>query len=581
MNQQNIMRKLRFSVPVFLLTLSSFAPLDAQPVLIEEFVEASDLLCFPVYGDSSTYKYLPSRGRLSVDEEGLPEFSFLQYAIAKNEKAVSGSAITEASGGGLVHFLVLYDTPDDQVRKAERELRRKMKNPEIVLVGPVEIKYGTFHLISSLLKEEEGEVSGELIGSGIAPVFQNSKVAFSFMVSPLRSQLLLESFKMNTSDVSLTFDLVFSGLTSAFNGEIKVDWSQVQRSTYSSTSVDAIFYSSDVEKTFAELIQKGGITLTSYGEDSIASDLLTSSYDHLLKMMYDPVRPDSVPSEKSTGVIEEIFGSRGLLGGLFGGSEVYKKRTVKTSGITTVNINSRKLVDRHHFVTFNIDDMYENYGNDERIFRKVAIDDPTFQQREVLINLDGSIRDEFSKMISSVSVTLRKHHQNGDETIREVFLNKELLENWTGSTKMIYLNKGDLDRSEWLNYDYQINWQFIKDGNYITDWNTASSPVINLYTPYKYRQIDLMGDFKGLSKEGVLAISVDIEYPFFGKIKKDRLTIKPSDEAPDYQLEAILPIEQEKLNYRISWIFREGKRIQQEGVDEFGVIILDEIPGTE
>jgi hypothetical protein len=574
MKEVNQARKF-FTALVILLWL---LPAQGQPVLIEEMVEAADLLCFPVYGDSSRYKYLPSRGRLSVNDLGLPEFSFLQYAVERRSNDLTNTAITEASGGGLIHFLILYDTPDDQVRKAERELQRKLKNPELVLTGPVEISSGTFHLVSSLLIN--GKEEKELIGSGVAPVFQNSRIAFSFMVDPLRSQLLLESFKMSTPDVSITFDLAFNGLTSAFNGEISVDWAQVQSSEYSSSSVDAIFYSSDVEETFAELIQEGAITMTSYGDDSIASDLLTTSYDHLLKLMFNPVQPDSVPSEQTTGFLEEVFGRRGLLGGLFGGSNVYKKRTVKTSGKTTVRINTRKLVERHHFVTFNIGNLYEKYGDDKRIFRKVAIDDPTFQQREVLINLDGSIRNEFSKMISSVSVTLRKTHQNGEQSVREVFLNKQLLEEWSGSSKMIYLNKDDADRIKWLQYDYQVNWQFIKDGSYVTDWISASSPIINLFTPYTYRQIDFMGDLNTLRETGVIAIAVDISYPFFGKTKKERMTIKPGTEETSYQMEAILPNGMDKVDYRIAWIYKEGKRVQTEGQDEFGVIIIDEIPGA-
>jgi hypothetical protein len=578
MNQMKGLNQARTVFAVFILSLWMM-PVQSQPVLIEEMVEAADLLCFPVFGDSTRYKYLPSRGRLSVNDVGLPEFSFLQYAVERKSTELTNSAITEANGGGLIHFLILYDTPDDQVRKAERELQRKLKTPELILTGPVEISSGTFHLISSLLID--GKEEKELIGSGVAPVFQNSRIAFSFMVNPLKSQLLLESFKMSTPDVSITFDLVFSGLTSAFNGEIKVDWAQVQGSEYSSSSVDAIFYSSDVEETFAELIQEGAITMTSYGDDSIASDLLTTSYDHLLKMMFNPVRPDSVPSEQTTGFLEEVFGRRGLLGGLFGGSNVYKKRTVKTSGVTTVRINTRKLVDRHHFVTFNIGNLYEKYGDDKRIFRKVAIDDPTFQQREVLINLDGSIRDEFAKMVSSVSVTLRKTHQNGEQTVREVFLNKQILEEWTGSSKMIYLNKEDLDRTKWLEYDYQITWQFIKDGNYVTDWTTASSPIINLFTPYTYRQIDFLGDLNTLRETGVIAIAVDISYPFFGKTKKERMTIKPGTGETDYQMEAILPNGMDKVDYKLAWIYKEGKRVQAEGQDEFGVIIIDEIPESE
>lgn len=547
----------------------------SQPVLVEEFVEAEGLICFPVYGDSMVYKYLPSRGRLSTADD-LPEFSFLQYAMERSDAPATGSSITEANGGGLIHFLVLYDTPEDQVRKAERTLRRKLGRKELLLVGPVEINTGKFMLVSSLLVD--GKEQREMIGTGIAPVFQNSKVAFSFLVEPLKAKLLMESFKMATPDISITFDLEFSGLTSAYNGKLTVDWSQVQKAEYSNSSVDAIFYSSDVEKTFGSLIQNGAIKMESYGKDSIASDLLDVAYDRLLKLMFDPVQPDSIPAEKTRGMLEEIFGRRGLLGGLVGGSNVYKKRTVKTSGQTVVQINSRKLVPRHHLVTFNIGDLYKNFGDDKRVFRKVAIDDPTFQQREVLVNLDGTMKDEFENMISSVSVTMKKTHQNGEETIKEIFISKNVLESYKGDSKLIYLNKEDNDRTGWLNYDYSVNWQFKKDGGYSSGWITANSPIINLYAPYKYRPIDLIGDIGKLGEMGIVAVSVEITYPFFDRTKHDRITIRPGKEADDLRLEAILPLETEVVDYDVTWIFKEGRKVKQHGQDEYGVIIIDELP---
>ena len=564
------------ALPIIVFLCLAFAKAVAQPVLVEEFVEAAGLICFPVYGDTTVYKYLPARGRLATTEANLPEFSFLEYSMENKDAEVSGSAITEASGGGLLHFLVLYDTPEDQVKDAERELRRKLKRKSIMLAGPVEISSGKFILISSLLID--GKEEKEVLGMGTAPVFQNSKVAFSFLMEPLKAKLLMESFKMATPDISITFDLQFSGLTSSYNGQLVVDWSQVQESELSSSSVDAIFYSSDVEKTFGSLVQTGAIKMESYGKDSLASGLLEVAYDRLLKLMFDPVQPDSIPPGKTRGAIEEIFGRRGLLGGLIGGSEVYKKQTIKTSGKTVVQINSRKMVERHHLVTFNIGNLYKNYGDDKQIFRRVALDDPTYLQREVLVNLDGSIKDEFDDMISSVGITLRKKHQNGDETVKEIFVNKELLKEYTGNSKLIYLNKEDLKRTEWLNYDYLVNWQFKKDGNYVTEWQPSNSPVINLYAPYKYRKIDLMGDIKSLQENGVIAIAVEIEYPFFGKIKRDRVTIKTNKEDEDYSLDAILPLDTDKVNYKITWIYREGKKVELKNEDEYGVILIDEVP---
>jgi len=551
---------------------------SAQPILIDEMVQAGDLICFPVYGDSMQYRYLPSRGRLAVNDQNLPEFSFLQYAVERQNNDLTGSAITEADGGGLVHFLVLYDTPDSDVRRAQSALRRKLER-EVVLTGPVNFSEGNFLLVSSILRN--GKEEKELLGTGRAPVFENSKVAFSFLIPPRDAQLLMESFKMNTPDISITFDLLFEGLTHAYEGELIVDWSLVEKASYYSQSVDAIFYSRDVEEIFGSLVREGAISLRTVGKDSIADELMNIAYDRLLKMMFNPVRPEELPEEKTTGFLEDVFGRRGLLGGLFGGSEVYKKRTIKTSGKTVVNINTRKNAERHHLITFNIGNLYKEHGDNTSIFKKVAIDDPTFQQREILLNLDGSLSEEFEDMLSSVSVTMRKEHMNGEETLREVFLNKELFKEYDGYLKMIYLNKGDENREKWLDYKYQVSWQFKKGSQHTIPWKEAKTPVINLYTPYKYRNISLYGDHDLLKEQGVVAVNVEIEYPFFGQQKRERQKVMVGKTDKEYELEAVLPQEINEVDYTITWIFKNRAPVKQSGKDEYGVILIDEIPDNE
>ncbi len=550
-----------------------------QAVLIDEGIEAGDLICFPINQDSTLYRYLPSRGRLSTSSGNLPEFSFLQYAVANENKNVTGTSVTEADGGGLLHFLVLYDTPENQIRKAERELQRKLKKDDLILAGPVLFTEGNFLLISSILRM--GKEEKILLGSGRAPVFQNSKVAFSFLLDPLQAQLFMESFKMATPDISLMFDLKFSGLTRAYDGELIVDWSLVEKTSYKKESVDAIFYSSDVEETFGSLIKSGSIKLVTSGKDSLADILMQVAYDRLLDMMFEPARPEMLPSEDTGGFLDEVFGNRGILGSPIGGSNVYKKRTIRTSGKTVVNINTRKTVERNHMITFNIGDLYKKYGDNERIFRKVAIDDPTYQQRQILVNLDGSIVNEFENMVSSVSVSMNKSHENGEQTIREVFLNKEVLDSTSGNLQMVYLNKKDNDRLKWLEYDYQISWQFQKGGGYTSTWQSSNSPVINLFTPYEYREINLYGDHNLLKEQNVRAVSVEIRYPFFGKMNRDHCTIRVGDESKEYKLKAVLPLDTELVDYTINWILQDGKRKTIKGQDEFGAIFIDELPTNE
>jgi hypothetical protein len=549
----------------------------AQPVLIDEAVQADGLTCFPVYGDSLRYKYLPSRGHVALSADNLPEFSMLRYVTQRKTAATSSAAttISEADGGAILHFLVLYDTPIEQVRRAESKLRSKLKK-NLVLEGPVLFTRGSYMLISSIL--QDGKEKKTMIHSGEAPVFENSKVSFSFSLDELQSQLMMESFKMATPDISIMFDLSFSGLTFAYQGQLEVNWSEVQKSTYTRESMDFIFYSHDLEKSFGELIKTGAVKMTTVGKDSSAEAMMNMVYEKLLNQMFDPVRPEMLPRDKKGGVLEDIFGIRGpssLL--LIGGSSGYRKKEIKTSGKTVVSFNSRFTATRHHFVTFNIGDMWKKYGENKRFFRDVALDDPLYQQRDVHVSVDGDITDEFEKMVNNVSITLKKDHSNGEQTVRELLLDKKLLSTTRGPLIMSYLNKGDSDRQEWIKYQYQVVWNFKTDGQYVQPWASASSPMINLFTPYKYHEIILEGDWGKMQEEGYRAVNILIEYDFFGKMKTARETIRATDAGKEKKFTLILPANKDEVDYTITWI-GEGKKKELRNKDKFGVIFWDEIP---
>jgi hypothetical protein len=565
------MKQLSITVLFFFLLLGSTI---SQPVLIDEMIQIEGLKCFPVYGDSLRFKYLPSRGQVSLNPDKLPEFSMLRYAVQRKPDAKSTSTISEADGGAILHFLVMYDTPADLIKRAESKLRSKLKR-EIILDGPVIFTKGSYLLVSSIL--QEGKDKKVLLTAGEAPVFENSKVAFSFSLDVKQAQLMMESFKMATPDISVVFDLSFSGLTFAYQGLLEVNWSEVQKSEYSKESYDFIFYSHDVEKTFGELMKTGAVKLTTAGKDSTSEAMMNVVYEKLLNQMFNPVRPELLPADKN-GAIDDFFGPRGLSSlTLIGGTGGYKKQEIKTSGKTVVNFNSRYTSNRHHFVTFNIGDLWKKYGSNTRVFRDVALDDPTFQQRDVHLSVDGDIADEFEKMVNTVSITLKKQHANGEETVREMLLDKKLLATAQGPLVMSYLNKGDKDRNEWLNYQYQVAWNFKTDGQYTQPWTPATTPMINLFMPYKYHEIILEGDWSKMEAEGYRAVNVFIEYDFFGKKKTARETIRASDVGKEKKFSLILPAEMDEVAYTITWI-GEGKKTETKGKDKFGVIFWDELP---
>jgi hypothetical protein len=273
----------------------SFTQTSGQPILLDEAVSAEGLICFPVYGDSLSFRYLPSRGRLAINDQSLPEFSFLSVMPrSKKHTTVSAKSISEAGGGGLVHFLAIYDTPETLIRRAENSLRMKMRNQKVSIKGPVLFSKGDYTVVSSILGQD-GREEKKLIGIGQAPVFENSKVAFSFLLEPLEAQLLMESFKMSTPDISIVFELTFSGLLQAYEAEVEVNWSEVQKNELYYQKTNFLFFSSEIQKSFNELTQTGAIKVRAAGQDSLMERIFDVAYEKLLNLMFNPVKPSEIP----------------------------------------------------------------------------------------------------------------------------------------------------------------------------------------------------------------------------------------------------------------------------------------------
>ena len=571
---------------IYLLLIFCFLAIQAFPqqVLIDRGLNVNGLWCFPLYTDTLTYLYLPSEARLALDEEKLPKFSFMRYVTERPTEGVSANTVTEAGGGGILHFLVLYNTPEGLISKAQASLRKKFDNDHISIRGPVVFDKGNYALISSVLNPADGSPERKLLSAGEAPVLENSRIALSFDVNPTDSKILLESFKMSTPDVSLVFDLTFSGLSDSYDAELEIDWSEVQKSKSFGAGGNIYFVSADVEIGFDELRRNSAIRLTTTGSNASMEALLNTVYNKLLELMFKRVEPQQVPADQRGGLMDALqgmVGSGGRSGGstsMFGLYASYQLKEMKTEGAAHLFFKGRSTITRNHFITFNVSNLYQKYGEDERFFKDVPLWDPAFQQREIFVGIDGEMEKEFDKMLNSVTVTIRKKHGNGNESLSDILINKETLANYKGTLSMRYLNQGDADRMEWLNYEYRTTWKFQGGGSYETDWIDENTAMVNLFTPFHRRKISLEGDMGLFEEKGVRAVSVQISYPFFKDLKQDRITLRPGDNLAEKAFEVTLPNQTEEVDYTITWIRKDQPRLTFNGTDSFGLIFIDEMP---
>jgi len=550
------------------LMLSFLQQSNAQGLLIDEGIQLADLQIFPVYGDTISYYYLPSIGTLGSNENGLPEFSYLRYVTTK-ESAPSDKGITEADGGAILHFLATYTTPEDQIKKAENELKQKISE-HAILKGPVIFKDAKYTIISSILMKE-GESKKQVITSGEAPIFQNSKLAFSFELTPKDSKLLLESFKMSTPDISIVFEFTFEGLSQDFYGEVKVNWDEFAMSNHFDVGGAFKAIGADISLGFDELRKNNHIEVVTIGNNDHLESLMNTAYEKLLKLVFEPVKISNQEQVQNTNI--NLLGEKGVES-IFGFNASYKMKRFNFKGTSNLKFKGRENIERKHFITFNIGDLYSKYGKNDKIFKEVSLYDLTFLQRDVYVGVDGSLQNEFNRLVNNVTVTLKKEHNDGSETLEELSVNKRTL---AADSRFIlsYLNNKDTDLDKWRKYKYQTYWQFVGGAEFKSDWIESGAGMINLFVPYKRKKIDLFGSLENSDCKDVRAVSVQVEYPFFNETKSEMLNILSQDNNPSFEI--TLPQNIVDINYTITAYKNNGQTKEASNKAETSVIFIDDV----
>jgi len=557
----------------------------AQQVLIDRGVRVGDLWCFPLASDSVTYVYLPASVRLANDEQGRPQFSFVRYVINTSSDSARASSITEARGGGVLTFLVQLDTPASMVNEASAALPKLVKDDRATLRGPIVYTDGRYTLVSSVLKAGGEAGQRQALATGRAPVLEGNRIALSFDLDPERATLLLQSFAMATPDVSLMFDMSFAGLTDAYHADLTVNWSQVRKSQSFSAGASYYYVSADISLAIDELRRTQAVELRTAGNHPASEALLSTVYGKLLDLLFKPVEPERAPAAEKGGMMDALgamfrsggsMSSRKMLG--FGAEVAYQMRDIRSEGKSVMSFDHRASVQRHQSIAFNLGDLQRTHGSDSRHFRTVNLGDPAFQQREVQVGLDGALLPELQSVINNVTVTLRKTHANGEQTLRELVLDRSNASGAAAALRMVYGWNQDQDRVAWLGYDYRTRWSFRGGGVYTTDWTRSEAPMIDLFAPYQRHVVQLAGDAEALRARGVRAVVVEVDYPFFNERRRPQLVVRPGEPLDQKQLEITLPMGQPAYEVMLTWQLAGGQRVTAKRQESSGLVFVDEMP---
>lgn len=287
-----IINKLIKCIGLIIVLQAPLIGLQAQEINLDKVVKAGELTLFQELQNEKSYYYLSDKPHIATDENGLPKFSFLRYV----ENIRSGAAEEEAregEGEGIVHAVIELSVTDDQLKDAQRELRRIVS--DAVIKGPVIYRGGTIALVSSFAKAD-GELTKQVIGIGKAPIMDGQKAAVSVQLTKKGAEILWESFKTPTPDMSISFEMEVEGYRSPKRAVIEADFEQVYEHKNFQAAVAAPILAAEIKATFDDLVKKGAIKVTQVGEDANLEKIMETAYNKILNMMFDPSGGTGTPS---------------------------------------------------------------------------------------------------------------------------------------------------------------------------------------------------------------------------------------------------------------------------------------------
>ncbi len=561
----------------------------AQNILLDHPVKCGGLQCFPSADIEHEYFYLPSNPHVALNDTGKHEFSFTRY-VQTNSNASGEGGIVEAEGGGIVHFLVDYTVSEDELDSALESL--KDIDQDAVLRGPIVFEEGSFALVSSFASDDAkpNDLSKHVVGVGRAPLIEGLKAAVSIHLTKMGAQILWRSFQMDTPDVSLVFEMTFSGLNDPADATITADWTKLSDSADVTLGAKVSYLGIGAGYDYSNFWQKaqdsGAITIDYKGDPSKLQGIIDRAYAKLHDMMFEPIKivqptsdGDDDLMQTMSAVTDAAFSASNYSAPwevkLNGG---YKRRKLTQTGKYTFNFRQRTKSTLTTAMAGNIGSLYRLYGDDPAMFRTVNLADEEFRIREVSVALDARDEQEFTKYINHVTLTIQKDHGSGEQSTGEVVIKRS---NFVAGRpqKISYNWDGEENVEGWMAYRYKADWSFVGGAQYSEGWQQSSGAAIALTPPYHYREIEFITSPEILSEENVRLVSIRVKHDFFGRSVKETINLIPSRDQFNATRIFAVPPDNDSIEYTITWTLNDKRRFSSGPLtSDETVIFCDEIP---
>ncbi len=211
--------------------------------------------------------------------------------------------------------------------------------------------------------------------------------------------------------------------------------------------------------------------------------------------------------------------------------------------------------------------------------QEINLWDPLYQQRELVVMVDGFNARDFGAFVNYATVNLRKRSPGGEVRTDEVRIDRNNFSREGNHFKLMYgWRPGDNDRRTWLDYEYQVNWSFFGGATVASPWTAANQPALNVSPPFQKYTVRVSGDRETLRTREVRVVTVKIYYTINGTRNARMRTINVARDEASADIDVILP-NTLTYDYEIIWQL-SGNRTRTTGVQQAQTLelLIDEMP---
>lgn len=556
--------------------------------------------------NESVFFYIPQFPTLSTRDNGDFELMCMKYI------GQGGN-----SSGGLFHALIQFDLPEDLLKAVEKELKELKGNATIA--GPVpmlqamkngEDGIASFKIVSSILNNVEGEnaFTQNVITSGHAPLYKNSKAAIAAKLNQEGATLLWESLQGTTSDVSVVVNGYYEAKVKGYNAVVTADMSTIYNHYSKVYSNQKEYTKRQMRKITDEMVQDQKLNIDVFDRSAglgikteDMSSILSLVTDKLIELMFDAEMGWAKQPEKETAVEQgQLLGrrKRGFFSKVFGGARdekyvtdnqfVLKKREDIKVNKFYLNLSKSTTIKVPVYASGNISGLYdyfqENPEDKDKYFRVVDLEDIDFGKREIIFQLDGEYVDSFNEILNSVSVSFKKAYgEDHNDVTRDLVIKRGDLENGIDFRNVFYPRLG-IESSEWLDYEYRLSWNLKGDAKTIemprgSGWIKTNDAAIALTPPFLKRSVQIDADRSSFEDAGIHACSLSFYTIINGKPKSQKTVILRKTDAENTTKVNLYHDKDEPVAYQLSWHGVNGTSTEPVKVLESNFMFL--MPPTE